>query len=58
MYAGFPIWWLLGLANIGFVIVAIPMAYQLLKRRTIATPHGFGMAALSARGRWRVDAVG
>ena len=43
MYAGFPIWWVLGLANIGFVIVAIPMAYQLLKRRTIVTPRGFGV---------------
>jgi hypothetical protein len=43
MYAGFPIWWMLGLANIGFVIVAIPMGYQLLKRRTIATPQGFGV---------------
>ena len=43
MYAGFPIWWILGLANIGFVIAAIPMAYQLLKRRTIATPRGFGV---------------
>ena len=42
----FPIWWLLGFATIGFLLITIPMAYQLLGQRQVKTPAGFGFMIL------------
>lgn len=42
-FAGFPLWWLLGLGSFGFLLMALPLGYQLLRRRTIALPPGFGI---------------
>ncbi|MBG6217307.1 hypothetical protein IWX75_001762 [Arthrobacter sp. CAN_A6] len=42
-FAGFPLWWLLGFSTIGFLLMAIPLGFQLLKRRNIAVPRGFGV---------------
>jgi len=43
LLAGYPLWWVLGLATLGFLIVAIPMAYYLLRLPVIRVPRGFGL---------------
>ena len=45
---GFPLWWLLGLSDYAFVVLAIPMAVQLRRwhrsrDRRILVPPGFGL---------------
>jgi len=39
---GFPLWWILGLGAILPVLLAGPMAMQLLRRRPVRVPAGFG----------------
>jgi hypothetical protein len=39
---GFPLWWVLGLSELAPLALAVPMAAQLLRRRTIHLPGGFG----------------
>ncbi|MDQ6686098.1 MAG: hypothetical protein M3Z50_00555 [Actinomycetota bacterium] len=39
---GFPIWWLLGMGELIFFLVAIPMVFQLLRRRPLLVPFRFG----------------
>lgn len=47
LIAGFPLWWVLGLAQFIFVIAAVPMLVHLLRRGgRIRTPPGFGLWAL------------
>lgn len=43
LFVGLPIWWLLGVWQIMFFVVAIPMAIFLLKQRIIEMPRGFGV---------------
>lgn len=43
---GYPLWWALGLAEVLVILVAVPMAAQLLRRRTIRLPSGFGWWAM------------
>lgn len=40
--AGFPVWWVLGLGVLGFLIMSIPLGYYLLRQRRILAPRGFG----------------
>lgn len=42
LLVGYPIWWALGLGILSFTIVAIPMAWTLIRRRPIKLPPGFG----------------
>lgn len=37
-----PVWWLLGLASLGWFIVAVPMTISLLSWRGLRLPPGFG----------------
>lgn len=46
LLAGYPIWWALGLTTFAFVGAAAPMAVQLLRRRRLRFPPGFGLWAL------------
>lgn len=46
LLAGFPVWWALGLANVSFILVAVPMAWQLRAHRPIRLPRGFSLWAL------------
>jgi hypothetical protein len=47
LYLGFPVWWLLGLGEFGFLLAAIPMAVRLLRRPApVLLPRGFGLWAL------------
>lgn len=43
---GFLVWWLLGFAVLGFLVVSLPLGYHLLRRRTVRTPAGFGLYLL------------
>jgi hypothetical protein len=38
----YPLWWVLGVGEFAFVILAIPMAWELRKRRPMVVPPGFG----------------
>ena len=39
---GFPVWWLLGLTSFILVILAVPMAWHLLRLPRVVVPPGFG----------------
>jgi len=43
---GFPLWWALGFASFAFLIAAGAMAAQLVTRRSIHVPRGFGIWVL------------
>lgn len=42
-FLGFPLWWALGLGTLGFLIMAAPLGYHLLRHRRIRVPAGFGV---------------
>lgn len=43
LYVGFPLWWLLGLGSLSFLLVAVPMSLLLVGRRQVLAPRGFGL---------------
>ncbi len=43
LFLGFPLWWALGLATVVFVLAAIPMGIELLSRKDLRAPRGFGL---------------
>jgi hypothetical protein len=43
LFAGFPLWWVLGLSSVLPVVLAVPMAVQLARRRHVLAPPGFGL---------------
>lgn len=43
LFLGFPVWWALGLAQLIFFLVAVPMLVHLLRCRTVRVPPGFGV---------------
>ncbi|MEU8173917.1 hypothetical protein AB0C14_13640 [Microbispora hainanensis] len=47
---GFPVWWALGLGGLSVVVLAVPMAVMLWRRRPIRAPKGFGLWALLLTG--------
>lgn len=43
IFIGFPVWWLLGLGMLIFLVMTVPMAVTLYRRRSrLLAPHGFG----------------
>jgi hypothetical protein len=42
LFVGFPVWWVLGFGDFGFLILSIPMAADLLRRRQLIVPRAFG----------------
>lgn len=44
--AGWPAWWALGVTNVVFPLCAVPLAWQLSRRRGVRVPPGFWMWAL------------
>lgn len=42
LFAGFPLWWVLGISNFVALGAATVMLGELLRRRNIAVPKGFG----------------
>ena len=43
LFVGYPLWWILGLSQLAFLIAAIPLAVQLVRRKTVRVPRGFGV---------------
>lgn len=43
LIAFFPLWWLLGIGEFSFLIFAVPMAFELLRRRPLKLPPGFAL---------------
>lgn len=41
--AGFPLWWAMGFGTLGFLIVAVPLAYHLIRQSVVVVPRGFGL---------------
>lgn len=39
----FPVWWALGLASFGFILAAVAMAVQMVRRGGVRLPAGFGV---------------
>lgn len=48
LLAGYPVWWLLGLSAMAPLLVAIPMALQLIRAGRVRAPRGFGWWVLFA----------
>ena len=42
LFIGFPLWWLLGFSSFIAMLLALPMAFQLWRRRQFVVPGGFG----------------
>lgn len=42
----FPVWWVLGLAQVILFILAAPMLWQLVRHRDLRAPQGFGIYLL------------
>ena len=43
LFAWLPLWWVLGLWQVMFFAMALPMAIYLMRQRTIEAPRGFGL---------------
>lgn len=43
LFAGMPVWWLLGMAELAFLVATVPMAVFLVRNRIIRVPSGFGV---------------
>ncbi|MFU8873290.1 O-antigen ligase family protein [Micromonospora sp. SL4-19] len=43
LFVLYPLWWALGVSTFIFVIMAVPMAVQLYRRRPVRVPPGFGI---------------
>ncbi|HET7516631.1 MAG TPA: O-antigen ligase family protein [Actinomycetes bacterium] len=43
LFVGFPLWWVLGLSAVIWVVLAVPMLVWLLRRRDVRVPKGFGL---------------
>lgn len=41
MFLGFPVWWALGIGAFIWPILALPLAFSLLRRTTLRIPRGF-----------------
>jgi hypothetical protein len=45
LYVLFPLWWVLGLGQFIWPVIAVPMLFALLVRRRVTLPAGFGVWA-------------
>lgn len=43
LFLGLPLWWVLGVWQLMFFVMAVPMAAFLMKQRKVAMPRGFGI---------------
>lgn len=46
LFALFPVWWLLGLADLIWILMAPPMVLLMVRARAIQVPRGFGVYLL------------
>ncbi|SDQ48686.1 hypothetical protein SAMN04489764_0865 [Thermostaphylospora chromogena] len=47
---GYPVWWALGFGGLAVIVLAVPMAVILWRRRPVRTPPGFGLWLLLLAG--------
>ncbi|MGP3913932.1 O-antigen ligase family protein [Nonomuraea sp. 10N515B] len=50
LLVGYPLWWALGFGGLSVVVLAVPMAVLLWRRRPIRVPPGFGLWLLLIAG--------
>ncbi|MFO7252456.1 MAG: hypothetical protein DIU60_017055, partial [Actinomycetes bacterium] len=50
LLVGYPIWWALGFGGLAVIVLAVPMAVILWRRRPIRMPQGFGLWLLLIAG--------
>ncbi|MEV5411478.1 hypothetical protein AB0K60_21900 [Thermopolyspora sp. NPDC052614] len=50
LLVGYPVWWALGLGGLSVIVLAVPMAVILWRRRPIRAPRGFGLWLLLIAG--------
>ncbi|MFI6500428.1 hypothetical protein [Nonomuraea typhae] len=50
LLVGYPVWWALGFGGLSVVVLAVPMAVILWRRRPIRLPYGAGLWALLLAG--------
>lgn len=50
LLVGYPLWWALGLGGLAVIVLAVPMAAILWRRRPLRTPPGFGLWLLLLAG--------
>ncbi|MFD0657940.1 hypothetical protein [Thermocatellispora tengchongensis] len=50
LLVGYPVWWALGLGGLAVIVLAVPMAAILWRRRPVRTPPGFGLWLLLLAG--------
>lgn len=43
IFAGLPLWWVLGLVQVVFFVMTVPMLIHLVRRRDIVAPKGLGL---------------
>ncbi|WP_236830757.1 O-antigen ligase [Blastococcus sp. KM273128] len=43
LFAFYPVWWALGMGTLIVFVLAVPMALELLRRRPVRVPPGFGL---------------
>ncbi|MFC4122200.1 hypothetical protein [Nonomuraea zeae] len=50
LLVGYPVWWALGFGGLSVIVLAVPMAVVLWRRRPIKVPRGFGLWLLLLAG--------
>ncbi|MFI7444415.1 hypothetical protein [Nonomuraea indica] len=50
LLVGYPVWWALGLGGLSVILLAVPMAAILWRRRPVRVPRGFGLWLLLLAG--------
>lgn len=50
LLVGYPLWWALGFGGLSVIVLAVPMAVLLWRRRPISVPRGFGLWVLLLAG--------
>ncbi|MFB9471353.1 hypothetical protein ACFFR3_17660 [Nonomuraea salmonea] len=50
LLVGYPLWWALGFGGLAVVVLAVPMAVLLWRRRPVKVPRGFGLWLLLLAG--------
>ncbi|MEO3872505.1 hypothetical protein ABGB18_27145 [Nonomuraea sp. B12E4] len=50
LLVGYPLWWALGFGGLSVIVLAVPMAVVLWRRRPVRVPRGFGLWALLLAG--------
>ncbi|WP_043628727.1 hypothetical protein [Nonomuraea candida] len=50
LLVGYPVWWALGFGGLSVIVLAVPMAVLLWRRRPVRVPPGFGLWLLLLAG--------